>query len=112
MALYPRVHREFRIKGDPDNLSHDLVSELPRHHISVGQHYPGSRICGSIRRTLSPSGGQILRIDFHPIDGGEVEMVVESKFRFPGVDFAGENEKNVDLVEDLLRHTVQAPAAA
>ena len=110
MSWVPRLHREFRVSGDPDNLSHDLVAELPRRGISIQQHYPGSRICGSIFRPMSLSGGQQLRIDLHPIDGGEVEAVVESKFRFPGVDFTHENEKNVALVEALLRGEVPTPA--
>ena len=115
MIMQPKLHREFRISGDPDDLSHDLASKLPQHGMSIQQHYPGSRICASVMRLRSLSGGQQVRVDLHPIDGGEVEIGVESKFRYPGVDFTHENEKNVELVETVLRQTAprsKGPVAA
>ena len=108
MSWLPKLRKEFRITGDPDDMSHDLVSELPRRGLSIQSHHPGSRICASILRPMSLSGGQVVRIDLHPVDGGEVEAMVESKFKFPGVDFTHENEKNVSLVEELLRKAVPA----
>jgi hypothetical protein len=114
MSWLPKIHREFRVQGDPDKLSHDMVSELRHHGVSVQSHYPGSRICASILRPMGMSGGQTLRIDFRPVARGEVEAVVESRFRFPGVDFTHENEKNIALVDELLRRFSPArePAAA
>lgn len=103
MGLVPRLNRAFRINGDPDGISHDLVSGLPKSGIAIGQHYPGSRICGSVMRPLSLSGGQKIRIDLHPMAGGEVEVCVESKFRFPGLDLTHQNEKNMAVVEDVLQ---------
>ena len=103
MAMHPRLHRDMRVSGDPDELSHELASQLPRHGLAIQQHYPGSRVCASVMRLKSLSGGQIVRIDLHPIDGHEVEIGIESKFKWPGVDFTHENEKNVALVEDLVR---------
>ena len=112
MSLLPKIHREFVVTGDPSSLSQDMVSKLPRNGVTISQHYPGSRVCGTIRRLTSPSGGQVVRIDFHPIDGGKVEVVVESKFRFPGMDFAHENEKNIALIEDLIGQTSSGSIAA
>ena len=109
MGLVPKLNKAFRLNGDPDSISHDLVSGLPRSGVSIQQHYPGSRICGSVMRPLSLSGGQRIRIDFHPMAGGEVEVCVESKFRFPGLDFTHQNEKNLALVEDVLQR--ERPAA-
>ena len=114
MSWLPKLHREFRVQADPDRLSHDLVSELRHHGVSVQSHYPGSRIIASVLRPMGMSGGQQLRIDFRPLARGEVEAVVESRFRFPGVDFTHENEKNVGIVDELLRRfaPTAAPAAA
>ena len=112
MSWLPKLHREFRIPGDPDKLSHDLVSELRHHGVTVQSHYPGSRIIGSVLRPMSMSGGQQLRVDFRPIARGEIEAVVESRFRFPGVDFTHENEKNVAIVEELLQRLSGLPPAA
>jgi hypothetical protein len=112
MSWLPKLHREFRVSGDPDKLSHDLVSELRHHGVTVQSHYPGSRIIGSVLRPMSMSGGQQLRVDFRPVAKGEVEAVVESRFRFPGVDFTHENEKNVAIVEDLLHRLAGTPHAA
>ena len=114
MSWLPKLHREFRVQADPDRLSHDLVSELRHHGVSVQSHYPGSRIIASVLRPMGMSGGQQLRIDFRPLARGEVEAVVESRFRFPGVDFTHENEKNVGIVDELLRRfaSTAAPAAA
>ena len=103
MSWLPKLHREFRVKGDPDKLSHDICCELRHHGVSVQSHYPGSRIVASVLRPMGMSGGQQLRIDFRPLGGGEVEAVVESRFRLPGMDFTHENEKNVALVDELLR---------
>ena len=114
MSWLPKLHREFRIQADPDKLSCDLVSELRHHGVSVQSHYPGSRIVASVLRPMGMSGGQQLRIDFRPVSRGDVEVVVESRFRFPGVDFTHENEKNVAIVDELLQRfaPAQAPAAA
>ena len=114
MSWLPKLHREFRVQADPDKLSHDLVSELRHHGVSVQSHYPGSRIIASVLRPMGMSGGQQLRIDFRPLAKGEVEAVVESRFRFPGVDFTHENEKNVGIVDELLHRfaPTAAPAAA
>lgn len=112
MSWLPKLHREFRVHGDPDRLSHDLVSELRHHGVTVQSHYPGSRIIASVLRPISMSGGQQLRVDFRPIARGEVEAVVESRFRFPGVDFTHENEKNINLVDELLHRMADAPLAA
>ena len=109
MASGPRLNKVFVIKGDPDGISHDLVSGLPKCGVRIQQHYPGSRICGSVMRPLSLSGGQNIRIDLHPRAGGEVEVQVESKYRFPGLDFTHQNEKNLALVEDVL-HIERAAA--
>src|SRR5579875_2375086 len=112
MSWLPKLHREFRIPGDPDKLSHDLVSELRHHGVTVQSHYPGSRIIASVLRPMSMSGGQQLRVDFRPVAKGEVEAVVESRFRFPGVDFTHENEKNIAIVEELLHRMSGMPHAA
>jgi hypothetical protein len=102
MSWLPKLHREFRVQGDPDRLSHDLVSELRHHGMSVQSHYPGSRIICSVLRPMAMSGGQQVRVDFRPLENGAVEAVVESRFRFPGMDFTGENEKNITLIDELL----------
>jgi hypothetical protein len=119
MSWLPKLHREFRVLGDPDKLSHDMVCELRHHGMSVQSHYPGSRIVASVLRPMGMSGGQQLRIDFRPVARNVVEAVVESRFRFPGVDFTHENEKNLAIVDELLQRfgapplaTEPAPAAA
>ena len=102
MNFLPKLRKAFRVSGDPDNISRDLASGLPHQGVTIQQHHPGSRICGSVFRPLSLTGGQKLKIDLHPLDNGQVEAVVESKFRFLGFDFTHENEKNITLVEGLL----------
>ena len=114
MSWLPKLHREFRVHGDPDKLSHDICGELRHHGVSVQSHYPGSRICATVMRPMGMSGGQTLRVNFRPLGGSEVMAVVESRFRLPGMDFTRENEKNVALVDELLRRfaEVAPPVAA
>jgi hypothetical protein len=115
MSWLPKLHREFRVQGDPDRLSHDLVSELRHHGLTVLSHYPGSRVIASVLRPMAMSAGQTVRVDFRPQAEGVTEAIVESRFRFPGMDFTGENEKNVALIEELLTKPsdrVVRPAAA
>ena len=113
MSWIPKLHREFRIQGDADRLSHDLVSELRHHGVTVLSHYPGSRVIASVLRPRGMSAGQTVRVDFRPQGSDGMEVVVESRFRLPGVDFTHENEKNVVLIDDLLQRLSlgEAPSA-
>ena len=109
MSWLPKLHREFRIKCDPESISHDLVSGLQHQGVTVQSHYPGSRIVASVLRPMSMTAGQQIRVDFRQVAHGEVDAVVESRFNFPGPDFTHENEKNVAIVVDLLKRLCAAP---
>lgn len=112
MQFLPRLHREIRLQADADQLSHDLVSEFQRNHITIDQFFPAVRVCATVFRPMSFTWGQQVRVDFRPAGSGEVDAVIESRFKLPAFDFTHENEKNVELIEGMLRHlTNQAQTA-
>lgn len=102
MEYFPRLRRELRVAENPEKLSAFLVTELPQRGVFIQQHYPGLRVIGTAFRRLSLSWGQEIRIELRPIDTGHTEAIIESRFQFPWMDFSHENEKNLDMVEDLL----------
>jgi hypothetical protein len=102
METFPRLRRELRIAENPERLTAYLVNELPRHGAFIEQHYPGLRVVAKALRPMSLSWGAEIRIDLRPLDAGHVEVVIESRFQFPWMDFSHENLKNLDLVEELL----------
>ena len=102
METFPRLRRELRIAENPEQLSTYLVTELPRHGVFIQQHYPGLRVVGTALRPLSLSWGQEIRIDLRPVDADHTEVVIESRFQFPWMVFSHENQKNLDMVEELL----------
>lgn len=102
METHPRLRRELRVAENPEKLSTFLVTELPRHGIYIQQHYQGTRVVGTAFRPFALSWGQEIRVDLRPIDGGHTEVIIESRFQFPWMDFSHENQKNLDLVEELL----------
>jgi hypothetical protein len=102
MDWLPKLHRELRLKGEADSISHDLVAILPAHHVAVQQFFPGVRIIGAVFRPASFTWGQEVRIDFRPVGGDQTDAVIESRFLYPAPDFTHENERNVSLLETLL----------
>ncbi len=103
MEYFPRLRRELRVAQNSEQLSTFLVTELPKHGVVIQQHQPGLRVVGAAFRTLSLSWGQEIRIDMRPIGREETEVIIESRFQFPWMDFSHENEKNLDLLESLLK---------
>lgn len=102
METFPRLRRELRVADNPERLTTYLVNELPHHGVFIQQHYPGLRVVGAAHRPMSVAWAAEIRIDLRPTDGGGAEVIVESRFQFPWMDFSHENQKNLDLVEELL----------
>ena len=111
MHWMPKLHRELRLTGEADRISHDLVAILPTHHVTVKEFFPAVRITGSVFRPASFTMGQEVRIDFRPAGGDQIDAVIESRFLFPGMDLTHENERNVALLESLLLNLAQSKAA-
>lgn len=110
MQYFPHLRKELRVAENPERLSTRLTLELPKRGVMIQQHYPGLRVVGTAFRPFSLSWGQEIRVDLRPVDDGHVEAIIESRFQFPWVDVSHENQKNLDMVEELI--TGAAPAAA
>jgi len=111
MHWLPKLHREIRLTGEADKISHDLVAILPAHHAAVKEFFPSVRVTGSVFRPASFTLGQEVRVDFRPAGGDQIDAVIESRFLFPGMDVTHENERNVALLESLLLGLSQSKAA-
>lgn len=115
MEYFPRLRKEMRVAENPEHLTTRLALELPKRGVVIQQHYPGLRVVGTAFRPFSMSWGQELRVDLRPVDDGHVEAIIESRFQFPWVDVSHENQKNLDMVEELISAGVpptSSPAAA
>jgi hypothetical protein len=112
MHWLPKLHREIRLTGEADKISHDLVAMLPTHHVAVKEFFPAVRVTGSVFRPASFTLGQEVRVDFRPAGGDQIDAVIESRFMFPGVDMTHENERNITLLESLLLSLAQPAKTA
>ena len=112
MELIPRLHKELSVACDAPRLTSEVAAELPKHGIVVAHHLPGLRVLGHIMRPTGLSLGQEVRVEVRAGDANGSSVIIDSRYHYPGVDFTHQNQKNMDILEQVVMTASEKCAVA